>query len=94
MVKVESISDENGCNGQGDTDTLNNWWWLAINGASCTASPVAMPPNLNVSPTPEQLMGFRTRQEQLSAQKLMLNAPISKVRRYMEKTIPPQGCKG
>lgn len=61
-----------------------NWWWIAINGASCAAAgiPNTSPPT--VVPTPEQLIGFRTREEQLAAQQLILKEPIEQVREYMQ----------
>jgi len=70
------------------------WWWIAINGASCAASSLPLPATLEVFPTPEQLLGFGTREEQLSAQDLLLTAPISKVRRFLNRTIRERVKKG
>lgn len=42
---------------------------------------------ISASPTPEQLIGFRTRDEQLSAQKTILTAPIEVVQEFMQTTI-------
>lgn len=70
------------------------WWWIAINGSSCAASSFPLPATLEVSPTPEQLLGFGTREEQLSAQDLLLTAPMSKVRRFLNRTIRERVNKG
>jgi len=71
----------------GNKDRVNpkdSWWWLAVNGASCAASSAPLPSNIIVSPTPEQLLGFRTREDQVAAQKLLLTAPMEDVNRFME----------
>ena len=47
----------------------DEFWWLAINGASCAASEMPIPTTVKVIPTPEQLLGFRTQDEQLAAQR-------------------------
>lgn len=60
------------------------WWWIAINGTSCAASPVDSKHVPTVVPTPEQLIGYRTQFEQLAAQRLILQAPEEKVKRYLE----------
>lgn len=60
------------------------YYWLAINGASCSASgAVPLPRTLRVYPTPEQLIGYKTRDEQLTAQRFLLTAPIEHVEMYM-----------
>lgn len=65
------------------------WWWLAVNGASCAACflPIERE-RLQVSPNPEQLIGFRTSEEQRNAQSLLLEAPIEEVRDYMRSLRP------
>ena len=50
-----------------------SYYWKAINGASCAASSVPMPMRLQVVPTPQQLVGFNTREEQLAAPTMPLN---------------------
>lgn len=80
-------------NGQSNEDD-RRWWWLAINGSSCAANAVAMPATVKVSPTPEQLLGFRTRKEQIAAQRLLLTAPIEEVQRYMTNTVPSKFQSG
>lgn len=64
------------------------FYWLAINGASCAASSVPLRPTLQVHPTPEQLIGFRTRDEQLSVQQFLLSAPIDEVEKFMREEMP------
>ncbi len=64
------------------------FFWLAINQSSAAACPMAMPLNIQVSPTPETLLGFRTRKEQMDVQKLLLTAPIEQVRRFMQDSLP------
>lgn len=62
----------------------DGWWWLAVNGPSCAACGFpTQADRLEVSPVPEQLIGFRTREEQLAAQKLLITAPINKVKKFM-----------
>jgi hypothetical protein len=73
---------------ESSSDEKRRWWWIAINGASCAASSFPLPATVRVIPTPEQLLGFRTREEQMAAQRLLLTGPVKKVRRYMSKTIP------
>lgn len=64
--------------------TSNQWWWVAVNGASCAACFVqARAEDLEVAPIPEQLIGFRTREEQLEIQQFLLTAPMDDVGRYM-----------
>lgn len=60
------------------------YWWLAINGASCAASFIDLPSTVKVSPIPEQLLGYHTQDEQLTAQQFLLNAPIDEVTEYMQ----------
>lgn len=64
------------------------FYWLAINGASCAASVVPLPLSVRARPTPEQLIGFRTREEQLAIQKFLITAPIGKVKKYLTKELP------
>ena len=39
------------------------YWWLAINGGSCSMSGIPMPTTLEVVPTPELLIGYKTANE-------------------------------
>jgi hypothetical protein len=65
------------------------WWWLAVNGASCAASLVqARAADLEVAPVPEQMIGFRTREEQTEVQQFLLKAPIEEVNQYMASLGP------
>ena len=65
-----------------------DFWWLAINGASCAASPCALRPSVEVIPTPEQLLGFPTRDEQIQVQTFLLTAPINDVERFLVELTP------
>ena len=70
------------------TESKSEWWWLAVNGPSCAACCFpAQAEVLKVCPVPEQLIGFRTREEQLAAQKFLITAPLNKVTEYMA-TLP------
>lgn len=46
-----------------------------------------LPITLEVTPTPEQLLGFRTQAEQLAAQHFLLTAPIKEVEKFMATTV-------
>lgn len=59
-------------------------YWLAINGPSVAASSVSMPSTVRVSPTPEQLIGFKTRDEQRRVQSVLLTKPINRVNAFMQ----------
>jgi len=63
------------------------YWWIATNGASVAASPLSLPGTLRVSPTPEQLFGFRTCEEQQAARHVLLTAPIKRVVKYLQEKI-------
>jgi hypothetical protein len=64
------------------------YYWLAINGPSVAASSIPMPRTVRVSPVPEQMIGFRSRDEQLAIQKFLLTAPMSQVEKFMKKEMP------
>ncbi len=64
------------------------FFWLAINGASVAASGVPMPMTVRVQPTPDQLIGIRTRDAQLAAQQFLLTAPIGEVDKFMKEEMP------
>lgn len=45
------------------------YYWLAINGSTATLSPIPVAvEKLDISPTPKNLIGFRSRDEALAAQ--------------------------
>lgn len=65
------------------------YWWIAINGSSCAASPSPISfAALEVRPTPEIVIGFETQEEQLAAQHLNLTAPTDEVERFVAGLNP------
>jgi len=60
------------------------WWWLAINQDSCAASAIASADVPTVIPAPEFLLGFRSKEEQLESQEILLTNPLPQVKRYMQ----------
>ena len=66
---------------------MADWWWIAINGASCTACFIPCTESVAVSPVPELLLGFKTQDEQLEVQHFLLTAPTDEVAKYM-KSLP------
>lgn len=64
------------------------WWWLAINGASCAASnfPIEVK-KLAIQPVPQIVIGYRTQQEALERQQFFLTAPIEDVQRYFHSEL-------
>jgi len=65
-----------------------NWWWVATNGNSVSASPVAMPTNVFIEPVPEQLFGFKTEAEQQRVQAFLLSASMSEIKAWMDRQEP------
>ena len=63
------------------------YWWLAINEGSCAASPIALPDNVVVRPTPERLLGYRTQAEQLEDQNRFLHHPAESVSNYVRQLL-------
>jgi hypothetical protein len=62
------------------------YYWLAINGESVAASELAVEPErVCCSPVPSQLLGFRTREEQLRARRLLLAAPAEHVEEWVAR---------
>lgn len=63
---------------------VKQWYWIAINrdSAAASAMPCAEPPT--VRPTPEQLLGFSTRDEQVDVQRFLLEKPIEEVNEFMQ----------
>ena len=70
------------------------FYWIAINGASCSASEVPMPKSVQVSPVPVQLFGYRSRESQLDAQRFFLTAPIKDVQEFMKNEMPGKIASG
>jgi hypothetical protein len=65
------------------------YWWLAVNGASVSAcSFPAQEDRVACHPTPEQLIGFPTQEEQMEAQRFLLTADIPAIRRRMQDWVP------
>ncbi len=90
MNSMSSCFKAAGQSGPSDDSEEDEWWWLAVNGASCAACFVqARAADLEVAPVPEQLIGFRTREEQLEIQQFLLTAPIEHVDRYLA-SLPPK----
>jgi hypothetical protein len=67
--------------------TIEERYWVAINGASCTISERPMRKPI-VKPTPQQLLGFPTYEEAKHAQNVCLTAPMPEVRRFLESIAP------
>jgi hypothetical protein len=62
-------------------------WWIAINGSSCARS--AMPLwDPRVTPVPEELVGFSTKEEAEAAQRICLRAPLRVVRQFWANLRP------
>lgn len=61
------------------------YYWIAINGPSCAASPIPFPGSIRVSPRPHILIGFKTRQDAASAQRLVLTSRIGRIRKFLAK---------
>ena len=59
-------------------DVTGEYYWLAINGASATLMPVPVTvDHLGVSPTPENLIGFRSLQEaEVADATVVLSSPV------------------
>ena len=77
IVRPQAIPNQN-----------EEFYWLAINGASCAASGFPIPRSIRVRPTPEQLIGFQSRDEQLAVQRFLLTAPITEIDRFMREKMP------
>jgi hypothetical protein len=66
---------------------MSEFWWIAINGPTCAMSfmPLRYP---TVVPTPEQMLGFPTREEAQHAQHVCLTAPMDEVKRFLTSLAP------
>ena len=53
-----------------------------------------LPEAVWVTPTPQQLIGFSTHDEQLETQQFLLRAPIHKVKQFMETTMSQKVERG
>jgi hypothetical protein len=65
---------------------LDGYYWIAINGASCAASLIGpLSVDVQCKPTPQNLIGFPTREEAIDMQRFCLTGPIEEVHeRLME----------
>jgi len=63
------------------------YYWLAVNGPSVSISPIPLPETVNVSPTPELLIGFSEYDEATQIHQFLLNTKIENVNKYMQ-TLP------
>lgn len=55
------------------------YYWIAINGPSVAANLSVPVSSVKVTPTPQSLVGFPTREEASEAQRFLLNAPIEDI---------------
>jgi hypothetical protein len=60
------------------------YYWIAINGASCARASMPMRKFPKVSPTPQQIIGFPTLEEAQYAQHVCLTASMKEMRRFLE----------
>ena len=82
-------SEEPSTEVQSDRDSKDDsYFWLAINGASVTASSMPLPMTVRVRPTPELLIGFRSEAAQIAAQRFFLTAPIKTIDKFMKHEMP------
>ena len=74
------------CDGFGEA---KEYYWLAGNGASVAACPLPITKDkICCVPTPEQLIGFPTQEEQLENQQFLLTADIPDIERRMDEWKP------
>jgi hypothetical protein len=66
---------------------MDERYWIAINGPGCAISPMAMS-NPMLTPTPEQLFGFPTREEAERALRICVQSPMDEVRRFLKSLAP------
>lgn len=76
----------------GPTDDIHSsdedWWWLAVNGPSCAACGFpAQLERLKVRPVSEQMIGFRTREEQVEQRGAIISAILSGSQQEDRETI-------
>lgn len=64
------------------------YYWLAVNGASVAACPLPVSKDKKCMPTPEQLTGFPTQQEQMETQQFLLTAEIPAMKHRMDDWGP------
>jgi len=82
-------SEEPSTEVESDLDSKDDsYFWLAINGASVTASGMPLPMTVRVRPTPELLIGFRSEAAQIAAQRFFLTAPIKTIDTFMKHEMP------
>ena len=76
------------------TLTPKEYYWIAINGASCAASlTMSLPVTLCVIPTPHHLFGFATATEAYETQQFLLNAPRPQLQKRMN-TLHARALRG
>jgi hypothetical protein len=68
-------------------DHQHDRYWIAINGQSCAFFGLPLNSPI-VSPVPERLIGFPTREEARRAQAICLNEPIGRVRQFFVSLRP------
>ena len=74
---------------ESDSDSKDDsYFWLAITGASVTASSMPLPKSVRVSPTPELLIGYRSINAQVAAQRFFLTAPIKTIDKFIKHEMP------
>jgi len=69
-------------------------YWIAVNKGSVSSSALPLPAYPTVEPTPQLLIGFDTREEQLKCQQFLLNGRLDKVRRFASTTLPRLAREG
>lgn len=89
MKAINTRNDDNDLNSD-----LECRYWLAVNGASVAACSMPLPAYPTVSPTPQVLIGFPTREEQLKCQRFLLTGRQDKVRRFVTCTLPKLAGEG
>jgi hypothetical protein len=67
--------------------TMDERYWIALNGSSCAISPLPMR-NPMATPTPYQLIGFPTYEEAQRAQRICLEAPMGEVNKFLAALTP------
>jgi hypothetical protein len=64
------------------------YYWIAINGPTTALSNFALPKTVKVSPTPQRLLGFKSRQKQLEVNNFLLNDTAEKIQIYFNEVLP------
>ena len=69
-------------------------YWIAVNKCSVSSSALPLPAYPTVEPTPQLLIGFDNREEQLECQQFLLNGRLDKVHRFVGTTLPRLAREG